>query len=309
MNNPLRLLRLARFTNLGHRLSDRSPITESMEGETVVVTGPTSGLGRAAAEEIAGLGARVVLVGRSVERTNAARDEIAEATGNHDLAVQIADLSIIAEVRDLAERVLRVEDRIDVLVNNAGALFPERGETPEGLERTLALDLLSPYVLTEALIPRLVESAPARIINVSSGGMYGQRIRPDDLQFERGEYGGAAAYARAKRGQVILTEVWAERLAADGVVVHAMHPGWADTPGVEESLPRFRWLMKPFLRSPEQGADTIVWLAAAAEPLTTTGEFWLDRKPQPKHLVDGTKETPSEREALVAGLEELAARV
>ena len=309
MNNPLRLLRLARFTNLGHKFSDGSPITESMEGRTVVLTGPTSGLGRAAAEEIAALGARVVLVGRSVERTSAARDEIAHTTGNHDLAVQIADLSIIAEVRDLADRLLRVEDRIDVLVNNAGALFPERGETSEGLERTLALDLLSPFVLTEALIPRLVESAPSRIINVSSGGMYGQRIRPDDLEFRRGEYGGAAAYARAKRGQVILTEVWGQRLAAEGVVVHAMHPGWADTPGVEESLPRFRTLMRPFLRSPEQGADTIVWLAAADEPLTTTGEFWLDRRRQPTHLVDGTRETPEERVALVEGLQELAERL
>jgi NAD(P)-dependent dehydrogenase (short-subunit alcohol dehydrogenase family) len=309
VNNPLRLLRLARFTNVGHRFSDRSPVTASMEGQTVVLTGPTSGLGRAAAEDIAGLGARVVLVGRSVERTNAARDEIAAATGNHDLAVQIADLSIIGDVRHLVDRLLRTEDRIDVLINNAGALFPERAETPEGLERTVALDLLSPFVLTEGLIPRLEGSAPSRIISVTSGGMYGQRIKPSDLQFERGEYGGAAAYARAKRGIVILTETWARRLASAGVVVHSMHPGWADTPGVEESLPRFRALMRPFLRSPEQGADTIVWLAAAAEPAGTTGEFWLDRKPQPTHLVEGTKEAPEEREALIEALEDLAGRV
>jgi dehydrogenase/reductase SDR family protein 12 len=309
VTNPFRLLRLARFTNLGHRFSDRSPVTESMTGKTVVLTGPTSGLGRSAAQDIASLGARVVLVGRSPERTASARDAIAAATGNHDLAVQIADLSIIAEVRDLADRLLASEDRIDVLVNNAGALFPERGETPEGLERTLALDLLSPFVLTEALIPRLQESAPARIVNVTSGGMYGQRIRPGDLQFEKGEYSGATAYARAKRGLVILTEAWAQRLAGDGVVVHSMHPGWADTPGVEESLPRFRTLMRPFLRTPAQGADTIVWLAAAPEPAATTGTFWLDRKPQPTHLVERTRETPGDRERMIEELERLAGRI
>lgn len=306
--NPLRLARIARFTNLGHRFSDRSPITASMTGQTVVVTGATSGLGRATAEQIASLGARVVLVGRSEERSTRARDEIAVATGSRDLGIQIADLSLIREVTALAARLLEAEDRIDVLVNNAGALFPERGVTAEGIERTVALDLLHPFVLTNALIPRLAESAPSRIVNVSSGGMYAERARIGDLEFERDDYRGATAYARAKRGLVVLTGMWAEQLASTGVVVHAMHPGWADTPGVESSLPRFRTLMKPLLRSPAQGADTITWLAASPEPARSTGGFWLDRKPQPTHLVDKTKESPEERAALWEGLEKLAVK-
>jgi dehydrogenase/reductase SDR family member 12 len=130
--------------------------------------------------------------------------------------------------------------------------------------------------------------------------MYTQRIGGDDLQSARGEFDGATAYARAKRAQVILTELWARRLEGRGVVVHAMHPGWADTPGVETSLPRFYRLTRPLLRTPEQGADTIVWLGAADEPGRSTGRFWHDRRPRPTHLLPWTRETRQEREQLWA---------
>jgi NAD(P)-dependent dehydrogenase (short-subunit alcohol dehydrogenase family) len=136
--------------------------------------------------------------------------------------------------------------------------------------------------------------------------MYTQRIRVRDLQSTRGEYKGSIAYARAKRGQVILTEMWAERLAAEGVVVHAMHPGWADTPGVEKSLPLFRKVVGPFLRTPEQGADTIVWLAASDEAAETSGCFWLDRRPRPTHRLKSTVEAPEDRQGLWDALNELA---
>jgi NAD(P)-dependent dehydrogenase (short-subunit alcohol dehydrogenase family) len=137
--------------------------------------------------------------------------------------------------------------------------------------------------------------------------MYTQRVRPDDLQMEKTRYDGAVAYARTKRAQVILTELWAERLRDRGIVVHSMHPGWAATPGVSESLPRFYKVTRPLLRTAEEGADTIVWLCASEEAGRTTGLFWHDRRPRPTHRLEATRETPKEREALWSALEGMLA--
>jgi dehydrogenase/reductase SDR family member 12 len=296
------LLSVAGFTNIGYRLHARrfDPVDVDMTGKTVIVTGATGGLGRAAAERLAGLGARTVVVGRDEAKLAAVETEMeGEVLGLR------ADLSLMSEVRDLARRLLEAEDRIDVLVNNVGVLLPERAETPEGLEKTFAVDLAGQFLLTNLLIPRLEESAPARIVNVTSGGMYSERIDPADLQSERGEYRGAAAYARAKRGQVIVTGMWGQRLAGTGVTVHAMHPGWARTEGVASSLPTFDKLMRPFLRSPEEGADTIVWLAADPGPAETTGRLWFDRRIVEEHLVDRTRETEADREELWRRLVEI----
>jgi len=296
------ILAIPTFTNVGYWLHSREhePITIDMTGKTVVITGGTGGLGKAAARPLAGLGARVIVVGRSADKIEAAQREIGGET-----AAYRADLSSMSEIRDLVERFQRHEPRIDVLVNNVGVLLREREVTSEGIEKTLATDLAGQFLLTNLLIPHLLESAPARIISVTSGGMYSERIRPRDLQFESREYGGAAAYAHAKRGQVILTEMWARRLRGTGVSVHAMHPGWASTPGLERSLPKFNTLMKPFLRTPEQGADTVVWLAAADEPATTSGELWFDRRIVAKHFVDKTRESQEDRDALWEALVEL----
>jgi hypothetical protein len=137
--------------------------------------------------------------------------------------------------------------------------------------------------------------------------MYTQKIHPNDLQSSRGEYSGSVAYARAKRGLMILTEEWAERWREDGIVVNAMHPGWADTPGVEDSLSTFYKVTRCLLRSPEEGADTAVWLAAATEAGKVSGKFWLDREQHPSHIFKNTRETPAERAQLLATLEELLA--
>ena len=296
------------FLNIGYKVRKKSwePIDESLEGRVIVVTGATSGLGKAAAMDLARLGGEVILVGRNPEKTSGVRDEIAEASGNDQVRYEIADLSLMAEVRSVAERLLANEPRIDVLINNAGVLFPERGETSEGVEQTLAVNLLGHFLLTNMLIPRLVESAPARIINVASGGMYTQRISISNLQNDRGEYNGAAAYARTKRGQVILTEMWAEQLSEQGVTVSSMHPGWADTPGVVDSIPTFYKVTKPFLRTPAEGADTIVWLAAADEATERSGLFWHDREPRPTHKSGRTKERPEKRQELWEALSELS---
>lgn len=298
----MRLASVAGFTNLGYRWHSRKfeAIESDLTGQTVVITGATGGLGLATAQIVAKLGARTIIVGRSAEKLDAAQREVAG-----EVVAYEADLSLMTEIRSFAARLLENEERIDVLVNNVGVLLPQRQITPEGIERTLAVDLAGHFLLTKLVANRLVDSSPSRIINITSGGMYSEKIRPDDLQSAKGEYKGAAAYARAKRGQVILTRMWAERFKGTGVTVHAMHPGWAKTSGVANSLPTFDRVMKPFLRTPEQGADTIVWLTADAEPAKTNGLLWFDRSPVSPHIADRTRETEEDREALWTGLVDL----
>jgi NAD(P)-dependent dehydrogenase (short-subunit alcohol dehydrogenase family) len=297
------------YTSAGFRVRRAlwdDPGLPRMDGKVVVITGATAGLGLAAAEGFAALGASLRLAARDAGRGEAARERIVAATGNADVAVGACDVSDMASVRAYAAHLLTTEPRIDVLVNNAGVLLPERRETPAGLEVTFATNVLGPFLLTNLLLGRLRESAPSRVITVSSGGMYTAKLDVDDLQTEHRDYDGPDAYARTKRAEVILTELWADRLRGTGVAVHAMHPGWADTPGVETSLPRFHRITRPLLRTPEQGADTIVWLGAADEPAASTGGFWHDRRVRPTHRVPWTKETREDRARLWAACAELS---
>ncbi|MBT8212703.1 MAG: SDR family NAD(P)-dependent oxidoreductase [Acidimicrobiia bacterium] len=294
------------FSRLGYGLrSRRFEDLPSMADKTVVVTGATSGLGKAAAFQLAKLDADLVLVARNPEKAATVAAEV-DQVGAGSVTYEIADLSLMSEVRSVGER-LADTPRIDALINNAGSLFTERDVTSEGLEQTFALNLLGHFLLTNLLVPRLAASAPSRVINVTSGGMYTQRIRVRDLQWERHpEWNGSAAYARTKRGQVILTEMWAERLGSHDITFHSMHPGWADTPGVQKSLPAFRLLTRPILRTPDQGADTIVWLAAADEALDANGLFWHDRMPRSTHRSKKTLAKPGDREELWTRLCELS---
>ena len=190
----------------------------------------------------------------------AGRDRRAQP-GPTALELELCDVSSLASVREFAARFVAERAELHALVNNAGVMPPERTHTDEGFELTFATNVLGPFLLTALLLPALRRGAPSRIVNVSSGGMYTQRLRADDLQLEGRDYDPPAFYAHTKRCEVILTELWAERLRGSGVGVHSMHPGWADTPGVQSSLPRFRKLMRPLLRDADQAADTIVWLA------------------------------------------------
>jgi dehydrogenase/reductase SDR family member 12 len=290
------------YTSVGYRIRSRTwkaSDLERLEGKVAVVSGATSGIGLAAAEGFARLGAGVRLLVRSEERGNHARAAITERTQNSDVRIVVCDLSSLESVRACAAR-LAAEERLDVLVNNAGVMTQERELSVDGIELTFATNVIGPFLLTNLLIPLLEKSAPARIINVSSGGMYTQKLRVDDLQSERGQFDGPNAYARTKRAEVVLTELWAEQLAGTGVVVHSMHPGWADTPGVRSSLPRFYKVTRPLLRTPAQAADTVVWLGAAAEPGRSSGRFWHDRRPRPSHRLPWTRETRQERERLLA---------
>jgi dehydrogenase/reductase SDR family member 12 len=300
---------LAGYTRVGYRMRRGMWSTaeeQPMGGKVVLVTGGTSGLGLAAAEGFARLGATVWLPARSEQRGELARAQIVASSPGSDVRVGLCDLSDLESVRQFAERLGGKTGRLDVLVNNAGALASERTLSVDGIELTFATNVVGPFLLTNLLLPLLEKSKRARIVNVSSGGMYTQRIHLDDLQMGHEEFDGPTAYARTKRAQIILSELWAERLQDTGVVVHAMHPGWVDTPGLKSSLPRFYALTKPLLRTPQEGADTIVWLGAAPEPARSSGGFWHDRRERPTHRVPSTKQTPQNRERLWTECERLS---
>jgi dehydrogenase/reductase SDR family protein 12 len=279
----------------------------SLAGRFCLVTGASGGLGLAASTGMARLGASMRLLVRDAGRGEDARRRIVAATGNEDVRCELVDMSLRRSVRACAERLLSSGDPVHVLVHNAGVLPAERRETAEGLELTFATNVLGPHLLTRLLRERLRASAPARVLFVSSGGMYTQRLDVDDLQSRSGPFDGRVAYARSKRAEVVLAERWAQELAGTGVVVHAMHPGWADTPGIKSSIPTFRRIMRPLLRTPAQGADTIVWLSAADEPGLTTGRFWCDRHVRATHRLARTRETAVARDRLWHAVDALAA--
>jgi dehydrogenase/reductase SDR family protein 12 len=294
------------FTRLGHDIRSRiehwSPVASyDLTGRVVLLTGATSGLGLSAAETLARCGASVILLGRDAAKTERVRADLATRTGNTNLTTVVADMGDLDAVRAAAAQVLADHDRLDVLIHNAGALTNDRRESPQGIEATVASQVVGPFLLTALLFDRLAASAPARVLTMSSGGMYATGLTVDDLEMADADYKGAEQYARAKRAQVTLNEMWAQRFADSGVSFHAVHPGWADTPGVAESLPTFRRVVGPLLRTPAQGADTLVWLAADdGEPLTTSGRFWLDRRARSLHKLPTTRrtDTPERRAQL-----------
>ena len=290
------------YTRLGYSLRQaawkHTDLDVDMTGQVCLVTGSSSGLGRVTAEALARLGASVHMLVRSDSKGSWVREGIVRRTGNENVHLAHADLSSLNSVRTFAKRFRERQSRLDVLINNAGALLADRGTSVDGFELSFATNLLGPFLLTNLLIPLLEASAPSRIINVSSGGMYTQKLDVADLQYEHKPYNGVTAYAQAKRAQVILTELWAQKLAGSGVTVNAMHPGWADTPGVQSSLPTFRRWTQNSLRTPEQGADTIVWLAVAESVTGISGRFWFDRRERGTHLLRGTRSSAEDRERL-----------
>jgi dehydrogenase/reductase SDR family protein 12 len=273
-----------------------------MDGKVVLITGAASGIGLAAARGFAALGATVAVVVRSDERARDIRAALPVAA----VHPWICDVSSLDDLRRFATQFSEAETRLDVLVNNAGVMPDERERSAEGHELMFATHVLAPFALTALLSDMLKRSAPARVINVSSGGMYGQALPSEDFESDGERYGPKKLYARTKREQVVITEQWAERLRGTGVVVHAMHPGWVDTKGVRNWLPVFRRITRPIIRTPEQGADTIVWLGAAAEPLQSTGLFWHDRRARPTHYPLGPgEEGPEDRRRLWEACESL----
>ncbi|MEJ7842442.1 MAG: SDR family oxidoreductase [Rubrobacter sp.] len=250
-----------------------------MGGKVALVTGGTSGIGKATAMALAAMGADVVIVGRDPERGEKAAAEIRAQTGGRvDLA--LADLASQAEVRALAGEFRRRYDRLDVLVNNAGLVQSKRTETPDGIETTFAINHLAPFLLTNLLLDVLEKSAPSRVVTVSSEAERWGNIDFDDLQSKK-RYRGFPVYGMTKLANIMFTYELAERLKGTGVTATCMHPGAVNTRfGTNNSGPMtilFR-LFKPFMRAPEQGADTVIWLSSSPEVEGASGRYYSDRK-------------------------------
>ncbi|WP_374454016.1 SDR family NAD(P)-dependent oxidoreductase [Nocardioides sp.] len=261
------------------------PPAGALAGRHVLVTGASSGLGTATVEGLAALGAVVHLLVRDEAKGAAVAGRIRAAQPGSELRLWRCDVADLDDVRRFAEAFAAQVAELHAVVHNAGVMPPSRTESPQGHELSMAVHLLGPVVMTEALRGVL---AGGRVVLVSSGGMYGQPLRADDPGFERGDYSPTTSYARSKRWQVEMAPLLADRWASDRITVATMHPGWADTPGVQESLPTFRKVTRPVLRDDAQGADTSVWLAAV-EPAPPTGRFWHDRVERPTSLLPSTR--------------------
>jgi dehydrogenase/reductase SDR family member 12 len=265
-----------------------------LPGRSVIVTGATSGLGFETSVELARLGASVTFVARDLDRARRARESIAALSGRDDVSFLLGDMADLESIRNAAHAYLSEHDTIDLLIHNAGSLSKRYEKAPNGTELTVATHVLGPFLLTGLLLPalrrpRLERGGPARVLTVSSGGMYSHRFDLDRLEFGPGGFKGVDAYARAKRAQVVLNHEWASRVNPREVVFHAMHPGWVDTPGIRSSLPGFFRTAQRVLRTPQQGVDTLVWLSQAPEAVHTSGQFWLDRQPRSEHKLPWTR--------------------
>lgn len=295
------------FTKIGpavrSRMFDWDPIATT-PGRRIIITGANSGLGYAGAMLLAKAEADVTIVARNQERGQKAVDEIIEAT-SATVILEIGDLSSLESVEALAQRLLDDGRPIDTLIHNAGALHGTRQESVDGIELTLATHVVGPFKLTSMLRPLLGAGDDPRIVTMASGGLYGQGISMSDLQTTR-DYTGTKAYARAKRAQLLLNDLWGVELAEQSIRAYTMHPGWADTPGVADALPGFGKLLGPLLRTPEDGADTLAWLATEPTDELGNGGFWLDRKKRPEHRLPSTKSADQKADALWEEISKLA---
>jgi NAD(P)-dependent dehydrogenase (short-subunit alcohol dehydrogenase family) len=251
-----------------------------MTNTVCLVTGANSGLGKITARELARMGATVVMVARSQARGEAALDEVQQATGSSQVSLILADLSSLTGTRQLADQFKADYSRLDVLVNNAGAIFKERQLSVDGFEMTLALNHLSYFLLTNLLLDLLKAAAAARIVNVSSGAHMGGSINFDDLMLEK-KYRSFAAYSQSKLANVLFSYELARRLEGSGVTSNALHPGGVATGfGAGEGVMGwFFKLARPFLLTPEQGAETQIYLASSPEVADVTGKYFAKKKP------------------------------
>ena len=296
------------FSKLGYEVRSRldhwTPIQSyDLSGRTVVLTGPTSGLGKEVATTLRSINANLVLVARNREKLDALIAELTSATGSGTITGVIADMGDFAAVRAASTEIANSHSEIHAVIHNAGALLVLRERNTDGIDATVASHVVGPHIMTSLLMPQLKASS-GRVITVSSGGMYAAALphlgQGGSLEMRDDKYDGTKQYALAKRAQVTLNELWARK--EPGVQFHSMHPGWADTPGVQEALPQFRKVAKLVLRDVRQGADTICWLTAEPQLPRSSGTFWCDRSPRSIHRLPTSKraDTDSAREALWA---------
>ena len=314
LSNALDAAVVPGFSKIGYairkRLGNWLPISGfDLREKNVVITGPTSGLGKEVARQLAPTGANLVLVARNEEKCARVIDEIAPlCTGSKPVFVP-AEMGDLESVRSACAAIHQQFSHIDVLIHNAGALLNSRQVSPQGIEQTVASHVVGPFLMTTLLLPLM---HGGRVVTVSSGGMYSSGLpafnNGETLEMPIHKYGGSKQYAIAKRAQVTLTEMWATRQSQTEFV--SMHPGWADTPGVQESIPGFRRVTAPILRSASEGADTIAWLAAVNPLPGASGTFWSDREIRPTHKTPQSRKLDTEvnRQSLWQQVEQMSVR-
>jgi NAD(P)-dependent dehydrogenase (short-subunit alcohol dehydrogenase family) len=280
-----------------------------MKGKTVVITGGTSGIGEIAAIVLAQMGARIILIARSKSRGRVTLARLHERSLGFAHTVHYADLTRISEMKRVAAEIASQEPRIDILINNAGAMFGSRRLTEDGLEYTFALNHMAYFVVTEGLRERLEASAPARIVNTASAAHQGAKLDFEDLQLTK-SFGPLKAYGRSKLCNILFTRELARKLQGTGVTANCLHPGFVATRIGDASggvISRFAWLARLLAISPEIGAETIVYLASSRAVAGTTGEYFYRRQPiapSPAAQDDRAASLLWERSATLAGLNE-----
>jgi NAD(P)-dependent dehydrogenase (short-subunit alcohol dehydrogenase family) len=280
-----------------------------MRGKTVVITGGTSGIGEVAALTLARMGARIVLIARDKARGDATLARLRDSAPSIAHSVHLADLSRLAEMKRVAAQIADREPRLDVLINNAGALFATRRLTDDGLECTFALNHMAYFVVTEGLRERLSASGPARIINTASASHQGATLDFDDLQSAK-SFGAVKTYGRSKLCNILFTRELARRLRGTGVTANCLHPGFVATRFGDQSgalMSRVVWLAKFFAISPTRGAQTIVYLASSPDVAKTTGQYFYESVraiPSPSAQDDRSALLLWQRSAALAGMKE-----
>jgi len=299
---------LREYTTGGYAAAAKSFNPEDLnikcEGRSFMITGANSGIGKEAATEIAKRGGQVHLVCRNPAYGEEAKQEIMTATGNSNIVLHILDMSQPRDIHSFTTKFTAENDKLDVLINNAGCMVNTRELTADNLEKNFATNTLGTHIITKGLVDILKKSSDPRVIIVSSGGMLVQKLNTEDLQFESlNPFDGTMAYAQNKRQQIVMTEQYGKMFPE--VHFSSMHPGWADTPAVRNSMPDFHAKMKNKLRSIGEGADTMVWLALVDRTkIQESGLFWQDRTPTSKHLpLAWTKSSAQEETKLMESLE------
>lgn len=293
------------FSRVGYAVRSRlgewlDPSSADLAGRVVVVTGPTSGLGLETVRMLAPTGARLVLVARNADKCRGVVEDVRPLLTGPEPEIVVADMADLDAVRRAGTEIAGRHGAVHALVHNAGALLAQRETSPQGFESTIACHVLGPHLLTTLLMPAL-RAGTGRVVTVSSGGMYAVPVPEcgDGRTPEMGarDWNGTRQYAIAKRAQIVMNAEWARR--ERGVTFAVMHPGWADTPGVQSSIPAFRAVTALILRTPRQGADTIAWLVATQDPIPS-GKFWCDREKVPEHRLPTTRrtDTAARRDAL-----------
>lgn len=264
-----------------------------MQGKTCLVTGATAGIGQVTAAALAAQGADLVIAGRNQQKTEHVVQQIIAETGNESVHYLLADFSDLQQVRALAKSFNEQYTRLDLLVNNAGAFFNKRRETPYGVEMTFLVNHLAPFLLTNLLLETIQASAPARIVNVSSDAHKHDTMNFDDLSF-KSDYSGMKGYARSKLANVLFTYELARRLPGDAVTVNALHPGHVATDIWKTNFsiigPALKWVMGLFALTPEEGADNTIYLASSADVEGTTAKYFVKREASPSSPISYDEE-------------------